>query len=248
MAMIEVHHLRKTFGSTVAVADVSFSVEEGEILGVLGPNGAGKTTTVECITAAEPYNAGQIRILGRAPREHGRRLFGLVGYQLQTLALPRTLRVHEAVTMFASFYPEPRDGGELLEVVGLTRQRKTAFGKLSGGQKQRLSIALALVGNPRVAVLDELTTGLDPEGRRDTWGLIREIRDSGVTIVLVTHFLDEAHKLADRVTIIDHGHTVATAAPAELIAATGADNLEEAYLHTLDRHRAAVKGEEPSAR
>ncbi|WP_229074518.1 ABC transporter ATP-binding protein [Actinoplanes sp. DH11] len=245
MSIIEVSNLRKTYGSTVAVADVTFTVDEGEIFGILGPNGAGKSTTVECITGCEPPDSGQIRIMGRDPREYGRHLYELIGYQLQTSALPPTLRVQEAVTMFAALYPAPRDINELIDAVGLTDQRRKPFGKLSGGQKQRLSIALALIGNPRIAVLDELTTGLDPEGRRDTWGLIREIRDSGVTIVLVTHFLDEAHRLCDRISVIDHGRTAITTTPDALIRAAGGVTLEDAYLHALDIHRGSGK-EQPA--
>ncbi|WP_041832416.1 ABC transporter ATP-binding protein [Actinoplanes sp. N902-109] len=237
MPVIEVRNLRKTYGSTVAVDDVGFTVDEGEIFGILGPNGAGKSTTVECLTGGESPDSGEIRILGRGPQEHGRRRYELIGYQMQTSALPATLRVHEAVTMFSALYPNPRDAAGLLDAVGMTADRKKPFGALSGGQKQRLSVALALIGSPRIAVLDELTTGLDPEGRRDTWELIRDIRASGVTIVLVTHSLDEAERLCDRLTVIDRGRTTITATPGELIEATGGGSLEDAYLNVLNTYR-----------
>ncbi|MEU1396413.1 ABC transporter ATP-binding protein [Micromonospora zamorensis] len=220
---------------------MSFTVDEGEIFGILGPNGAGKSTTVECLTGGESPDSGEIRIVGSHPKDHGRRLYELVGYQMQTSALPPTLRVHEAVTMFSALYPNPRNAADLLDAVGMTTHRKKPFGALSGGQKQRLSIALALIGGPTIAVLDELTTGLDPEGRRDTWELIRDIRDSGVTIVLVTHFLDEAERLCDRLTIIDRGRTAVTATPGELIEATGGGSLEDAYLNALNTYRQIEK-------
>jgi ABC-2 type transport system ATP-binding protein len=215
-AVIEVQHLRKTYGDTVAVADVSFTVHEGEIFGILGPNGAGKSTTVECVEGLREPDRGQISVLGLDPQRDRAELTQRLGVQLQQSRLPDQLRVTEALELFSSFYPDPADWRELMEVLGITAKASTPFRTLSGGQQQRLSIALALVGNPRVAVLDELTTGLDPQARRDTWDLIEGVRERGVTIVLVTHFMEEAERLCDRVALIDAGRVVALDTPAAL--------------------------------
>jgi len=219
--VIEVQHMRKRYGDTVAVDDVSFTVEEGEIFGILGPNGAGKTTTVECIEGLRTPDSGTISVLGLDPIRDRGELRQRVGAQLQDSELPERLRVGEALELYSSFYRQPADWHALTDMLGLAEKRDTRFGKLSGGQKQRLSIALALVGSPRVAVLDELTTGLDPQARRDTWALIEGIRDQGVTILLVTHFMEEAERLCDRVALIDSGKIVALDSPAGL--ATGVD-------------------------
>jgi ABC-2 type transport system ATP-binding protein len=220
-AVIEVSRLRKVYGATVAVDDVSFAVHAGEIFGILGRNGAGKTTTVECITGLRTPDRGEISVLGLDPRRDRRELHERVGVQLQESAVPDLMRVQEAVELYASFYREPADGRELIASLGLQDARHTYFKHLSGGQKQRLSIVLALIGQPEIAVLDELTTGLDPEARRDTWRLIEGIRARGVTIVLVTHFMEEAERLCDRVALIDHGRVVALDRPAALaVAAT----------------------------
>jgi ABC-2 type transport system ATP-binding protein len=185
MTVIEVTNLRKRYGSTLAVDGVSFAVERGEIFGILGPNGAGKTTTVECIAGLRVPDAGVIRVLGRQPRDP--ELRKLVGVQLQESSLPEKMSVREALELYSAFYPDPADWRALAGELGLAEKLGTRYAKLSGGQKQRLSIALALIGSPQVAVLDELTTGLDPQDRRDTWELIENIRDRGVTVVLVTH-------------------------------------------------------------
>jgi ABC-2 type transport system ATP-binding protein len=215
-AVIEVAHLHKAYGATVAVDDVSFTVREREIFGILGRNGAGKTTTVECMTGLRSADRGEVSLLGLDPRRARRELHERVGVQLQHSALPELLKVGEAVELYASFYREPADGRELLAALGLEAARDQYFKRLSGGQKQRLSIVLALIGQPEVAVLDELTTGLDPEARRDTWRLIEGIRDRGVTIVLVTHLMEEAERLCDRVALIDHGRVIALDRPAAL--------------------------------
>ena len=207
---------RKNYGDTVAVDDVSFTVVEGEIFGILGPNGAGKTTTVECIEGLREPDRGDISVLGRSPLRDRAELTEQVGAQLQEGRLPDRLRVAEALELYSSFYRARADWRELVYMLGLAGKARTAFAKLSGGQKQRLSIALALVGNPKVAVLDELTTGLDPQARRDTWELIERVRDRGVTIVLVTHFMEEAERLCDRVALIDAGRVVALDTPATL--------------------------------
>jgi ABC-2 type transport system ATP-binding protein len=216
--VVVVEGLRKTYGSTVAVDNVSLTVREGEIFGILGPNGAGKTTTVESIAGLRTPNAGTIRVFGLDPVDDRSRLTELVGVQLQTSLLPEKLRVREALELYASFYQSPADPSVLLDQLGLARLQNVAFGKLSGGQQQRLSIALALVGSPRLAILDELTTGLDPQARRDTWELVRQVRDSGVTIILVTHFMAEAENLCDRIAIIDAGRVVAAGTPESVVA------------------------------
>ncbi|WP_152203693.1 ABC transporter ATP-binding protein [Georgenia thermotolerans] len=217
--VIEVTNLRKAYGPTVAVADVSFAVERGEIFGILGPNGAGKSTTVEVLAGLRPADGGSTVVLGVDTQREPAAVRPHLGVQLQESRLPARLTVGEALDLYAAFYPEPADAAELLDLLGLTDQRRTAFADLSGGQQQRLSIALALVGNPQVAILDELTTGLDPQARRDTWALIEKVRDAGVTIVLVTHFMDEAERLCDRLVIIDDGRVVAAGSPASLVAA-----------------------------
>jgi ABC-2 type transport system ATP-binding protein len=215
-AVIEVRELHKRYGDTVAVDDVSFTVQEGEIFGILGPNGAGKTTTVECIEGLRAPDRGGISVLGLDPRRDRAELTQRLGVQLQDGQLPERLRVAEALELYSSFYRAPADWRALMDVLGLADKAKTRFGKLSGGQQQRLSIALALVGSPRVAVLDELTTGLDPQARRDTWQLIEDVRARGVTIVLVTHFMEEAERLCDRVALIDAGRVVVVDTPAAL--------------------------------
>jgi ABC-2 type transport system ATP-binding protein len=217
-ALVVVDNLRKTYGATIAVEDVSLTVRPGEIFGILGPNGAGKTTTVESIAGLRTPDAGTIRVLGLDPRRHREEITSLIGVQLQASELPDRIKAGEALELYASFYPSPAEPAELLERLGLTKVRDTAFAKLSGGQKQRLSIALALIGNPKIAILDELTTGLDPQARRDTWELVKQIRDAGVTIILVTHFMEEAEYLCDRIAIIDAGRVVALDTPAGLVA------------------------------
>jgi ABC-2 type transport system ATP-binding protein len=214
--VVDVRELHKAYGATVAVDDISLQVEQGEIFGILGPNGAGKTTTVECIEGLRVPDGGQISVLGLDPRRDRAELRQVLGVQLQDSALPERLRVAEALELYSSFYRAPADWRNLMDVLGLAEKRDTRFDKLSGGQRQRLSIALALVGNPKVAVLDELTTGLDPQARRDTWALIEDVRDRGVTILLVTHFMEEAERLCDRVALIDQGRVVATGSPADL--------------------------------
>jgi ABC-2 type transport system ATP-binding protein len=218
-AAVEVAHLRKSYGSVVAVDDLSFTVAEGEIFGILGPNGAGKTTTVECAIGLRSPDAGTVSLLGLDPRADRAEVHEIVGVQLQASALPGRLRVGEILTMYRSFYRDPADLGELTEVLGLTDQLGADYRALSGGQRQRLSIALALIGQPRIAVLDEMTTGLDPQARRDTWALIEGVRDRGVTILLVTHYMEEAERLCDRVALIDRGRIAALGRPADLAAA-----------------------------
>jgi ABC-2 type transport system ATP-binding protein len=223
MNVIEVTDIVKRYDDQVAVDHISFSVEEGEIFGILGPNGAGKTTTVESIAGLRTADAGSIRVLGLDPRADRAALREQVGVQLQESELPEQIKVWEALDLFASFYEKPADWRALIDDLGLTDKAGTVYKNLSGGQKQRLSIALALVGNPRIAILDELTTGLDPQARRETWQLIESVRDRGVTVVLVTHFMEEAERLADRVALIDAGRIVALDTPSGIVSKVDAE-------------------------
>ncbi|GGS80600.1 ABC transporter ATP-binding protein [Nonomuraea spiralis] len=250
MKVIEVRNLRKQYPNHLAVDDVSFEVAEGEIFGILGPNGAGKTTTVECVAGMRAPDGGTVRVAGLDPRRDRDELRQVLGMQLQSAALPEKIKVWEALDLYASFYADPADWTHLLDQVGLGHKRDATFKSLSGGQKQRLSVALALVGRPRVAVLDELTTGLDPQARRDTWELVEQIRDTGVTVVLVTHFMEEAERLCDRLAFIDAGKVVATDTPAGLIAQVGAEQhvrfrpsgpLDDAVLLALPEVHAVVR-------
>lgn len=225
-------NLRKTYGSFVAVEDVSFEVEEGEIFGLLGPNGAGKTTSVECTQGLRVPDAGEIRVLGFDPRTQATQLRRRVGSQLQESALPGRLKVWEALDLFASLVPGGPDWRQVMDRWDLTDKAGASFSSLSGGQRQRLLVALAVVNEPRVVFLDEMTTGLDPAARRTTWRLIEAIRDGGATLVLVTHFMDEAEHLCDRLAVVDQGRVVATGSPQTLIAEHGGELL----LHfTTDR-------------
>ncbi|MFC0431700.1 ABC transporter ATP-binding protein [Kutzneria buriramensis] len=223
MDVIEVDRLHKRYRDHVAVRDVSFTVRPGEIFGVLGPNGAGKTTAVECVAGLRVPDGGTVRVLGLDPRREHDALPSRVGVQLQESQLPEKMRVREALRLYSSFYADPVDWRRLLDDWGLADKANTPFGKLSGGQKQRLFIALALIGNPDIAVLDELTTGLDPQARRDTWGLVEDIRARGVTVVLVTHFMEEAERLCDRIAVIDRGRVVALDTPAGLVSTVAAE-------------------------
>jgi ABC-2 type transport system ATP-binding protein len=215
--VIEVTELHKRYGATVAVDEISFSVRAGEILGIVGPNGAGKTTTVECLEGLRRPDAGEVRVLGLDSARQGAELRQRIGVQLQQAALPDRLKVWEALDLFTSFYRNPADWRRLLEEWGLEPKRDAAFADLSGGQRQRLFIALALVGRPEAVFLDELTTGLDPQARRATWELVRQVRANGATVVLVTHFMEEAEVLCDRVAIVDRGRVVALDTPGALV-------------------------------
>ncbi|MFD9506361.1 ABC transporter ATP-binding protein [Streptomyces mirabilis] len=217
MSVIEVTGLRKSYGGRPVLDGVSFAVEEGEIFGILGPNGAGKTTTVECVEGLRIPDAGRVRVTGLDPVADHEQVARVLGAQLQESELQAKLTVREALELYAAFYPHPADWRPLAERLGLTAKLTTRFAKLSGGQKQRLFIALALIGNPRVVVLDELTTGLDPRARRDTWQLIEDVRASGVTVLLVTHFMEEAQRLCDRIAVIDKGRVAALDTPSGLI-------------------------------
>ena len=217
MNVIEVQNLRKKYGSTVAVDNISFNVQQGEIFTIVGPNGAGKSTTVESIMGLRQPDGGTIRVLGLDPQKDEQELRQRIGIQLQQAALPERLKVWEALNLYSSFYEKTVPWEKLLEDWGLTEKRNANFKNLSGGQKQRLFVALALLNDPELVFLDELTTGLDPQARRATWDAVRAIRDQGKTVVLVTHFMDEAEELADRIAIIDQGNVVALDTPGALI-------------------------------
>jgi ABC-2 type transport system ATP-binding protein len=229
--IVQVEGLRKSYGTTVAVEAVSFEVKEGEIFGMVGPNGAGKTTTIECLEGLRKPDHGTIRVLGMDPQRQSRLLRERTGMQLQQSNLPDRLKVWEALDLYASFYPHAVDWKELLVQLGLEEKRNTPFSKLSGGQKQRLFIALALLPDPQLIFLDELTTGLDPQARHATWDLVRDVRSKGKTVILTTHFMEEAERLCDRVAILDHGRIVALDTPAGLIHCLDA---EERIIFNLD--------------
>ena len=221
-AIVGVEGLRKVYGTTVAVDDISFEVNEGEIFGMVGPNGAGKTTTIECLEGLRTPDRGAIRVLGLDPGRDGQALRLRTGIQLQQSNLPDRMRVWEALDLYASFYPRPADWRALMAGLGLEEKRKTPFAKLSGGQKQRLFIALALLPDPELVYLDELTTGLDPQARHAIWELVADVRGRGKTVLLTTHFMEEAERLCDRVAILDRGRIVALDTPAALIRSLGA--------------------------
>jgi ABC-2 type transport system ATP-binding protein len=231
MTAIRVDHLHKLYGAKVAVDDLSITIGEGEIFGLLGRNGAGKSTTVDCIAGLRAPDRGTIRVLGLDPRRDRHEIQRLVGVQLQESELPDKITVAEAMALFASFYRNPAQTADLLEALDLAEKRNSRYRTLSGGQKQRLSVALALIGRPRIALLDELSTGLDPTARRDVWALISNIRDQGTTIMLVTHFMEEAERLCDRVAILDKGRVVAAGAPAKLAQPT----LEDTFVALTSR-------------
>ena len=240
--VVDVRHLEKRYGSVVAVEDVTFSVDGGEIFGILGPNGAGKTTTVECLQGLRRADGGELQVLGYDPRVDAKQLRRQIGSQLQESALPDRLKVWEALQLFSSFVPGGPAWEAVLEQWDLSEKRDATFGSLSGGQQQRLFIALALVNGPQLVFLDEMTTGLDPMSRRATWDHIRQIREGGTTVVLVTHFMDEAENLCDRIAVINDKRVVALDTPDGLIKRYGSgatvtfstDIEELGFLHQVE--------------
>lgn len=223
MPVIEVQDLVKTYDGVDVVDRISFDVEAGEIFGIVGPNGAGKTTTVESVEGLREPDGGSLRVLGLDPTRDRYELTERVGVQLQESRLQDRIRVGEAIELYSSFYHDPADGSELLDRLGLADKVGARYASLSGGQKQRLAVALALIGSPEIAILDELTTGLDPQARRSVWDTIEEIRASGVTVVLVTHFMEEAERLCDRVMVVVDGRVVALDTPVGLIERIGSE-------------------------
>ncbi len=215
-AIVQVENLKKSYGPVEAVRGVSFEVREGEVFGLLGPNGAGKTTTVEILEGLRTADSGRVSVCGMDPHRSGTDYQNLYGAVLQSTALPEKLRVDEALALFASFYPKRRDTSELVRRFGLEEKRHTFYSRLSGGQKQRLALALALVNEPQVIFLDEPTAGLDPQVRREIYDIIVELRQEKKTILLTTHYIEEAERLCDRVAIIDFGKVMAMGTPREL--------------------------------
>ena len=216
-AVIQVRGIRKAYGRTLAVDDVSFEVQRAEIFGLIGPNGAGKTTTMECVEGVRRPDRGSITVLGLDPERQAHALQQRIGVQLQEAQLQKRIKVREAVALWSSLYRTSVNGDDLLAQLGLGEKRNAWFMTLSGGQKQRLFIALALINEPEVVFLDELTTGLDPQARRAIWELVRGIRSRGKTVFLTTHLMEEAERLCDRVAIIDHGRLIDAGTPAALV-------------------------------
>jgi ABC-2 type transport system ATP-binding protein len=219
--LVEVRDLRRRYGTTEVLRGVSFDVQRGELFGLLGTNGAGKTTTVEILQGLRHPDAGDVSVLGLDPRVAGDQLRRRIGSQLQDAALPDRMRVHEALELFASLHPTPQPLAELTDEWQLSHLSRRPFAALSGGERQRLFVALALVGRPELVFLDELTQNLDPVGRRHTWEVIRRVRDAGTTVVLVTHDVEEAERLCDRIVVLDRGRVVADGAPAAITADLG---------------------------
>ena len=217
-----VRGLRKSYGDVKAVDGLDLEVKSGECFGLLGPNGAGKTTTIEICEGLLERDSGELEVLGLTWEDHAQPLREKLGIQLQDTQLSDKLTVTETLTLFRSFYQKGREVADVVGLVQLDEKRNARVGTLSGGQKQRLAIACALVGNPELLFLDEPTTGLDPQSRRQLWTLIEEFRSTGRTILLTTHYMDEAERLCDRVAIVDHGHIIALGAPHELIDSIGA--------------------------
>ncbi|MCL0049126.1 ABC transporter ATP-binding protein [Dehalococcoidia bacterium] len=247
--VIVVRDLIKRYGDLVAVDGVSFEVYENEIFGIVGPNGAGKTTMVECLEGLRIPTEGFIRVLDLEPKADGYKLRQLIGIQLQEGKFPDRIKAREALELFAALYSRSLPAGPLLEKVGLLDKADDYFDSLSGGQKQRLSIALALVNDPQVVFFDELTTGLDPQARRAMWGMVSSTREAGKTVILVTHFMEEAERLCDRVAIVDRGRIVALDTPANLIRSIDGglrisfsvdDSSVVAQLENIDRCRLVV--------
>jgi ABC-2 type transport system ATP-binding protein len=239
---VSVQGLAKRYGDTVAVADVSFEVAEGEIFGLLGPNGSGKTTTVECLQGLRRPDGGDLRVFGRDPVTEPRAVRPLLGSQLQDSALPERLKVWEALRLFSVIDRSEASWEAHLEDWGLVDRRDASFGDLSGGQRQRLFVALALLSGPRLVILDEMTTGLDPAARRVTWDLVAAVRERGTTVILVTHFMDEAERLCDRLAVLARGRVVASGSVDELVASahrpsvvrfTAAAGRDLAFLHLV---------------
>ena len=241
-AIVSCEHVTKSYGDLVAVNDVSLGIEEGEIFGLVGPSGAGKTTLIEMIESLRTPNGGSIRVLGFDPTKEADELQEKIGIQLQTTSIQPNIKVKEALKLFASFYERPlANPEELLKLLSLEDKAGSRFSKLSGGQQQRVAIALALVNNPAVLFLDEPTTGLDPQARRNMWELVKNIRNQGKTIFLTTHYMEEAEELCDRVGVIDHGIIIALDTPRNLVGNLSAES--KVLFKVEDREVAAVEFE-----
>src|ERR1700719_2654387 len=237
-AAVQCRDLRKTYdGKVEAVRGLSLEIQTGECFGLLGPNGAGKTTTIEIIEGLLEPTSGEVSILGHSWREDARELREWLGISLQETRLSEKLTVRETIELFSSFYRQPRSAEEVLAGLGLTEKSDTWVGKLSGGQRQRLAVATALVANPRMLFLDEPTTGLDPQSRRQLWEIIREFQRHGGTVLLTTHYMDEAERLCHRLAIIDYGQVIAAGTPAELIDRLGGEHVVEFAISASDNSK-----------
>jgi len=245
--IITVDNLHKHYGQVKAVNGISFRISASEIFGMVGPNGSGKTTTIECVEGLRQPEAGVVRVLGLDPQGDYYALRERIGVQLQASNLPARIRLEEALDLFASFYQQSVDWCLLLDSLGLTEKRRASFSQLSGGQKQRLFVALALINHPEIVFLDELTTGLDPQARRATWDLVRQIRERGTTVFLTTHYMEEAERLCDRVAILDHGQVIALDTPENLVSQLGKSARVAFRLnsHTSQRVIDRVAGQPP---
>jgi ABC-2 type transport system ATP-binding protein len=240
--VIEIEGLRKRYGDVEAVRGIDLHVDRGEVFALLGPNGAGKTTTTEILEGYRRPTAGRVRVLGHDPSDRELELKRRMGIVLQSTGVDPFLTVRETVQLYAGYYPAPRDVDEVIDLVGLTEKRDARVRTLSGGQKRRLDLGTALVGDPDLVFLDEPTTGFDPAARRSAWDMIRSLRSLGKTILLTTHYLDEAQQLADRVAVIRSGEIVALGTPAELIGITGKTEIR----HRLNGELVVLETEEPT--
>ncbi|MBD3412913.1 MAG: ATP-binding cassette domain-containing protein [Candidatus Aminicenantes bacterium] len=221
---IQVEKLHKSYGKLTAVQDISFSVRKNEIFGIVGPNGAGKTTTIECLEGLRSPDKGLVRVLGLDPQKNRRSLHERIGVQLQESRIASQIKVWEVLDLYTALYSRTVDYKDLLEKLQLSQVRSRFYSRLSGGQKQRLFIALSLINDPEIVFFDELTTGLDPQARRVIWDLVREVNESGKTVVLTTHFMEEAERLCDRVLIMDHGRIITLDSPENLVKKLGAEH------------------------
>src|SRR6266516_734860 len=241
-AVIDCRDLRKTYdGRVEAVRGLNLEIQAGECFGLLGPNGAGKTTTIEILEGLLEPTSGQVTILGQTWKSNSRELREKIGISLQETRLSEKLTVRETVELFASFYREPRPTNEVLDSLQLEEKADSWVGKLSGGQRQRLAVATALVGSPKVLFLDEPTTGLDPQSRRQLWDIIRDFQRGGGTVLLTTHYMDEAERLCDRLAIVDHGQIIAEGSPANLIERLGGHHIVEFSLSGNGQHQSSTE-------
>lgn len=240
-AILSVGNLCKSYGELKAVRDLSFHICEGEIFGLLGPNGAGKSTTLECVLGTREPDSGNIDLLGFHLKKRNRDLFNRIGVQFQNSRYPDRIRVDELCRMISVLYSECLDWREMLPRFGLDEKRKSQVSELSGGERQKLSLLLALINKPKIVFLDELTTGLDPQARRNVWSYLTELKKDGLTILLTSHYMEEVQYLCDRILIINKGNEVITGTPESVIASSGQKNLDEAYLHYVNEE---VKYEE----
>jgi ABC-2 type transport system ATP-binding protein len=242
MPAVEVSDLNKSYGGLEALRGISFEIDEGEVFGLLGPNGAGKTTTVEILEGYRRRDSGGVRVLGSDPERNGPAWRERIGIVLQSSAMYPNLTVEEHVRLFAGYFSRPRDPAEVIDLVGLADKRRARVKTLSGGQRRRLDLALGLVGDPELLFLDEPTTGFDPAARRAAWDMIRSLRELGKTVLLTTHYLDEAEQLADRVAVLREGRIVAIGTPAELVGAV----TETEIRYRLDGRETVLRTAEPT--